>query len=142
MSKWTTVRVDKATAERLRALAGDGSISSLLERLSLPRGFGPVDGVVTDEPTAPVADVVSPSAPPLAAPEARTRPEGFEVMFTVPKERESMMECIQAKVDSIGSDCSRTQPVRKPSPFEARAEKRKAAPTIKTNEFGDVVYDD
>ena len=36
----------------------------------------------------------------------------------------------------------RTQPVAKPSPFEARAAKRAEAPTIKTNEFGDTVYDD
>lgn len=35
MSKWTTVRVDKGTAERLRSLAGGGSVASLLEKLSL-----------------------------------------------------------------------------------------------------------
>ena len=36
----------------------------------------------------------------------------------------------------------RTQPVAKVSPFEARAAKRSATPTLKTNEFGDVIYDD
>ena len=117
MSKWTTVRVDKETAERLRAMAGDKSVSSLLEEFSKP---------VDIERTYSEARAVG-----LAHAAKINRGEAaVDSMPSLPP------------APRVTPEVSRTQPVAKESPFEARAHKRKEQPKYATNEFGDDTYDD